>query len=176
MNSHVDWEVVLSGDLNWSLDRDNQFTRIMSAAVEKMNLVPLCREHQVDYTHIHTENKSVSTIDHYILSPGVPALVEWCDPVHRGDNLSRHSPIFLRQQIKNHGTIKPSKRVRRSRPAWKKATEEETASYTAQSEEQLSNSPVHQSAMTLTVRWRNIVEPRTSWCWTSSVAWWRPAT
>ena len=89
VSSHSDCEVVWSGDLNWSMDRDNQFTRTMSSTVDRVNLVPLWKQHEVDFTHIHTDNMSTSTIDHFILSPGLLALVEGCGPVHWGDNLSR---------------------------------------------------------------------------------------
>ena len=45
---------------------------------------------------MHTNSISISVIDHFMVSRRLLELVEDCGPVHRGDNLSRHSAIILR--------------------------------------------------------------------------------
>ena len=65
----------------------------------------------------------MSTIDHFIVSPCLLPLVTFCGPIHRGDNLSRHSPIIVRLKL---GTLSLKKKVSSllpSRPSCSKAEE-----------------------------------------------------
>ena len=88
-------DVLWSGDMNWDMKRDSKFSNIMRDFVEKMGLVTLWSKQEVDFTHIHTDNKSTSTVDHFILSPRLIPLVAGAGVIHRGDNLSRHCPIWV---------------------------------------------------------------------------------
>jgi hypothetical protein len=57
-------------------------------------------------------------------------LVESCQVLHRGDNLSRHSPILLRLNV---GDIPSKKKVnirKLKKPAWHKVTEDKSKSLT----------------------------------------------
>ena len=65
VKSIPDCDTIWSGDLNWSIERDNQFTRAVNGTAERLGLSALWKEHTIDYTHIHTDKKSVSTIDHF---------------------------------------------------------------------------------------------------------------
>jgi hypothetical protein len=99
--------------------------------------VPVWKHHPVDYTHMHTDHKSTSTLDHFLISPRLLPLVDECGPLHRGDNLSRHSPIFLRirlGELPAHRKI-PSQVPRR--PAWARAVEQQLEQYTAALQEKL---------------------------------------
>ena len=48
----------------------------------------------VSHTHIHTDNASLSTIDHFLVDPALLNVIEDATAVHLGDNMSRHSPII----------------------------------------------------------------------------------
>ena len=85
-------EVIWAADMNWDQRRDNHFTRTVSAAMTRLGLTSVWEGREIDYTHMHTDNVSSSTIDHFLVSRRLLDLVEDCGPVHRGDNLSRHSP------------------------------------------------------------------------------------
>ena len=87
--------------MNWDISRYNHFTRTVTAAVKQLGLVSLWQDGNTDFTHVHTDGVGRSTIDHFLLSPRLLDLVEEFGPVHRGDNLSRHSPIFLKLQLGN---------------------------------------------------------------------------
>ena len=81
---------------------------------------------------MHTDGVSTSTIDHFLVSRKLLREVVDCGPVHSGDNLSRHSPIFLRLRLgdvcsRQAATQPPPRRM----PAWEKATGEEIHNYTA---------------------------------------------
>ena len=94
-NSTYD-EVVWGSDLNWDITRNTCFSRTMTSFVERTGLLPFWPEHPVPYTHVHTDGKSKSTIDHFLMSPRLVPLVSECGVVERGDNLSRHCPIWVK--------------------------------------------------------------------------------
>ena len=57
--------VVWAGDMNWDMQRNSAFSRKMKDFVQQMGLVSLWNLHQIDFSHIHTDNKSVSTMDDF---------------------------------------------------------------------------------------------------------------
>ena len=131
-------EVIWAGDMNWDMSRNNHFTQIVGAAVQRLGLTSVWKDREISHTHVHTDYVSTSTLDHFILSPRLLNLVEECGPVHRGDNLSRHSPIFLSLRLGDlplrQATEQPPPR---RTPAWDRATDQEKAAYTAELERRL---------------------------------------
>ena len=129
-NSSYD-DVVWGSDLNWDPSRNSFFAWTMQSFVDRNGVVPLWSEHPVPYTHVHTDGKSKSTIDHFLVSPRLVPLVADCGVVERGDNMSRHCPIWVKFKL---GTL-PLKKESRSwipkRTCWSKSTEEERVTYTA---------------------------------------------
>ena len=125
-------DVVWGSDVNWDIRRNTHFSRTMASFVERSGLVSLWSEHPVPYTHVHTDGKSKSTIDHFLLSPRLVPLVAECGVVERGDNLSRHCPIWVKIQLGSL-PIRPSASrawVPR-KPCWSKANTEELDNYTS---------------------------------------------
>ena len=92
----------------------------------------------MDHTHVHKDGIGTSIIDHFLVSRKLLGLVEDCGPVHRGDNLSRHSAIFLSLRL---GEIfcrqEAAKAPPRRMPAWDRATPEELHCYTSSLHERL---------------------------------------
>ena len=115
-------DIIWNGDLNWDMDRNTGFSILLSNFVDRIGLVSLWRHHQADYTHVHTDNVATATLDHFLVNERLLPLVQDCQALHRGDNMSRHSPIMLRLNV---GAI-PSKQKESSwlprKPAWYKAT------------------------------------------------------
>ena len=58
-------------------------------------------QHAVNYTHIHVDLHSTSTLDHFICNEGLLPYIIDAGVLHLGDNLSRHSPIMLRLNTGN---------------------------------------------------------------------------
>ena len=150
MSSSTYTDVVWGSDLNWDMARNTHFSRIMQSFTERVGLVSLWSHHQVPYTHIHTDGKSRSTIDHFLLSPRLLPLVDSCGVVERGDNLSRHCPLWVRLKL---GVLplplRPS--CRRTwlakKPCWSKASTEEVYDYTAKLETKLTSLAVPHSVL-----------------------------
>ena len=61
-------------------------------------------------------------LDHFLVSESLLPLIETCQVLHGGDNLSRHSPMLLKLRVgeipirRKDSTWKPKK------PAWHKVT------------------------------------------------------
>ena len=81
------------------------WSRTVAAALEQLRLTSVWDAQYIDYTHVHTDGIATSTIDHFLISSRLVGLVEECGPVHRGDNLSRHSPIFLRLKLRGSQAV-----------------------------------------------------------------------
>ena len=124
-------DVVWGSDLNWDMRRNTHFSRTMSSFVERTGLVSLWSRHPVPYTHVHTDQKSRSTIDHYLLSPRLVPLVSECGIVERGDNLSRHCPIWVKIRLGALPLKQSEKTWVPKKTCWSKATPQEIDSYTA---------------------------------------------
>ena len=123
-------EVLWAADMNWDPSRDNHFTRTVAASLDRMGLTSVWKGRTVDYTHVHTDGVHTSTIDHFLVSRQLLEMVEECGPVHRGDNLSRHSAILLSLRLggmnRKKETVQPPPR---RMPAWDRATYEELENY-----------------------------------------------
>ena len=131
-------EVVWAADLNYDMKRDNHFTRTVAAALTRMGLTSVWQGRDVGHTHIHIDGIGTSTINHFLVSPRLLELIEDCGPVHRGDNLSRHSAIFLSLRLGEVTRRQPAAQPPpRRMPAWDRATPEELHGYTAALHEKL---------------------------------------
>ena len=123
-------DVVWGSDINWDTSRNTYFARSMASFVERLGLVPLWSEHPVPYTHVHTDGKSKSTIDHFLISPRLIPLVSECGIVERGDNLSRHCPIWVKIRLGDLPLRTGAEAWIPKKPCWSKATEHDVNSYT----------------------------------------------
>ena len=132
-------DVIWAGDLNWDMKRATYFSRTMYAFVERLGLVSLWSNHPVRYTYMHTDNKSSSVLDHFLLSPRLLNLVEGCGVVERGDNLSGHCPIWVKLRLGTLPVKRGTAREVARKPAWSKATEDHVLQYTSDLEQRLLN-------------------------------------
>ena len=130
---HIIW----GSGLNWDPIRNTQFSRALEHFVAYMGLVPLWENHPVPYTHVHTDGKARSVLDHFLISPCLLPLVEGCGIVERGDNRSRHCPIWLKIRLGSLPIKKPCPKWIPRRPDWSKATPEDKSSYSQHLEARL---------------------------------------
>ena len=75
-------QVIWAADMNWDTSRDNHFTRTVAAALDRIGLTSVWEGRSVDFTHIHTDGVTTSTLDHFLVSQQLLGLVEECGPVH----------------------------------------------------------------------------------------------
>ena len=113
---------LICGDWNFDPSRQSGFAEIVREFNVRCGLVSTWESFEVDHTHIHTDYKSTSILDHFMVNEALLPFIADCGPLHLGDNLSRHSPIML---ILNVGDIPVKEPVvppaLPKRPAWYKA-------------------------------------------------------
>ena len=123
-------DCLIGGDFNFDMSRNSGFVNIVKQFLEKTNLRSVWETFNIDYTHVHTDMKSLSTIDHFFVNQRLLDRIKDAGPIHLGDNLSRHSPIMVKIElpdIPEKAEIPTVPVVRR--PAWYKATQVEKDLY-----------------------------------------------
>ena len=131
-------DILWNGDLNYDKSRNSGFVVTLGRFLERVGLVSVWDHYPVDYTHIHTDFVSTSTLDHFVVNERLIDLILDCGTMHLGDNPSRHSPIVLKLNLAAIPLKVEVKPTCRRRPAWYKATEEDTRKYTMELHNRLS--------------------------------------
>ena len=88
-------DCLCAGDWNYDQRRKSGFAASMQQFLERMGLVSVWEKFPIDFTHLHTDDKSTSILDNFYVNERLLHYVESAAPLHLGDNLSRHSPIML---------------------------------------------------------------------------------
>ena len=123
-------DVLWNGDINYVPSRNSGFARNISSFLERVGLTSVWEHFPIDYTHIHTDLKSVSTLDHFIANRRLIERITDCGVMHLGDNPSRHSPIILKLDIGSIPKRSKTQKKKRNQPAWYKATQEDKDNFT----------------------------------------------
>ena len=134
-------EVIFGADFNWDRSRNTGYVACMERWVERIGLQDVWDTYPVDYTHVHTDMRSLSTLDRFLVSPGLLPHITDAGPIHLGDNPSRHSPIMLKLSLESLPIKKPCSQTIPKRPAWYKAEEADINSYTFQLHNKLADLP-----------------------------------
>ena len=132
-------DCILQGDLNWDMGRTTGFSSSMKQFMEKVGLLSVWEHHPVNYTHMHTDLVSTSTIDHFLVNERLLSVIVDAGVLHLGDNLSRHSPIMMKLDL---GQLPLQKRVKTSvprRPSWYKAEQSQLDELTRSVHDKLSS-------------------------------------
>ena len=124
-------DVLWCGDLNWHMPRQTGFSLIMRRFLDKLGLISVWDHHQIDYTHVHTDDRTFTTLDHFVCNERILPLITDCAVMHYGDNNSRHSPIMLRLKVGALPLRQDKDEVRQKRPGWYKANETHISNYKA---------------------------------------------
>jgi exonuclease III len=77
------------------MGRNTGFSSSMRQFMERVGLLSVWDHHPVNYTHMHTDMVSTSTIDHFLVNERLLSVIVDAGVLHLGDNLSRHSPIMI---------------------------------------------------------------------------------
>ena len=119
-------DCILGGDLNYDPSRGSGFANTVRDFMLKIGLVSVWDKFPVQFTHVHTDMKSFSLIDHFFVNERLLEQVEDAGVIHLGDNLSRHSPITMRVNIPDISVkVVEYTPLSRQKPAWYKATDED---------------------------------------------------
>ena len=135
-------DVLWCGDLNWEMTRQTGFSVTVRTFLDRLGLTSLWEHHEVDYTHVHTDDKSFTSLDHFVCNERLLPLVKDCGVCHFGDNNSRHSPIVVKLDMGALPLREKTSEVKPRRPAWYKASEVQIAKYKADLRGRLQAIPV----------------------------------
>ena len=124
------------------MSRQTGFSLTVRRFLDRLGLTSLWEHHDIDYTHVHTDDRSVTSLDHFICNERLLPLVTDAGVLHFGDNTSRHSPIMVRLDMGALPVKQKSTEVRPRRPAWYKASEAHIKSYKADLQGRLEAIPV----------------------------------
>ena len=127
--------VLVAGDLNCHIARRTRFTQTIQNFFHNLNLEFLWEVENdkidtIDYTFLFTSDHvaATSTIDHFICNTPVHEAVAEAGVIHDPDNLSNHSPIFIKLVIDDLNTdIERS--YSKKKVNWADATTENKADY-----------------------------------------------
>ena len=125
-------DCIIGGDINFDSTRRSGFSNAVRDFFSRLGLVTVWEKFPIDFTHIHTDMKSFSTLDHFFVNQELLDHVVDAGPLHLGDNLSRHSPIMMKIQLSQEvtGRAEYPDKPRMRKPAWYKATPDDKNSYT----------------------------------------------
>ena len=146
LDSNVYDDCLLGGDFNFDPRRNTGFANIVHEFLEKIGLKSVWDKFPIDFTHIHTDFKSTSILDHFFVNSSLLERIVDAQSIHLGDNISRHSPIMLKFQvpsvpltlINDRQAFVPKMR----RPAWYKASLEDKTYYHDLLNQKLDELPV----------------------------------
>ena len=129
---------LVSGDFNYDARRNSGFARSMAAFLDRIGLVSVWEHYPIDFTFLHTDNKSSSVIDNFYVDQGLLQFIEAAGPLHLGDNPSGHTPIMLTLKVPEIATQPLEEQVKPpSRLGWKRADQGQVNQYTANLKERL---------------------------------------
>ena len=119
LTSEIFDDLIWGGDLNWHKGRNTGFAESMERFLNKHDLVTVWDHFTCSHTHIHTDFKSTSLIDHFIVNKRLLQHID-CAPIHLGDNLSRLSPIILKLNVENLPCKSSTNESQPRKPSWQK--------------------------------------------------------
>jgi hypothetical protein len=124
------------------MSRQTGFSVTVRTFLDRLGLISLWEKHEIDYTHVHTDDKSFTSLDHFVCNQRLLPLVKDCGVMHFGDNNSRHSPIMVKLDMGALPLREKTNEVRPKRPAWYKASEAQISQYKADLQGRLQAIPV----------------------------------
>ena len=132
LDSNTFDDCIVGGDINFDSTRSTGFANTVRNFFSRLGLVSAWQKFPIDFTHIHTEMKSLATLDHFFVNQRLLDCIVDAGPVHLGDNLSRHSPIMIKIKLSQGVTLRSLEQdiPRPRKPAWYKATLEDKDKYT----------------------------------------------
>ena len=149
-------DIIWMADFNWDKIRNTGFTNVMNNFVKKLELHDAWDTFPVDYTHIHTDLKSMSTIDRILVNKRLIGCLVDAGALHLGDNLSRHSPIMVKLDLGSIPKNVQSNNRTIRRPAWDKAEVEDIDTYTSELDLKLRNLVIPDSLFCLDPHCKNL--------------------
>ena len=137
---NVEYDNILwCGDINADFGRNSRFCDIVRSFINEHQLKQAWMNFQIDSTFSSPANESTSIIDHFVYNNSLSSSIIDAGVIHRGDNLSGHSPIYLKLSTTELHRKIPIPRQFHPKQCWKKASEADKTDYKQMLNQQLNN-------------------------------------
>ena len=131
--------ILWCGDINADFRRNSRFTTIVKDFIKDHQLQQSWMHFQVDFTFSSPANNSTSVIDHFMYNIALCDHVVDAGVIHRGDNMSGHSPVFLKLRTDELPRTPNVTRQYYPKKCWKKATQNDSQCYKRMLGQQLND-------------------------------------
>ena len=98
-------KLIMGGDWNYNSGIDTAFTRAINEGLTRLGAESLWKHKSIEFTYNH--GKTRSTLDHFMVSKELIPVITDMGVIHRGDNLSGHSPIYMTLEVNQIRKQKP---------------------------------------------------------------------
>ena len=128
----------MAGDFNWHWDRNTQISSRLLDWFNKLKLVSVWQDHEIDFTHTHVDLSSCQVLDHFMVSMNVRNKIVGANVKHSGYTPSRHDVIWFTMEIDGFDKNIPDTEEKMKLPDWARASEDAVHHYTSYLHEKLT--------------------------------------
>jgi len=121
--------LMISGDINCDFTRASGFVDKVKQYMVEKGLCTIWNNYPVDYTYVHTDKESVSTIDHFIVNRDVLNLCAAAGVDHQYSDGIFHSPIYAHLNLGSIDKIEQTRDSFIPKIAWYKASKQDIDRY-----------------------------------------------
>ena len=122
-------QALLLGDLNADFSRNTRFVRTVKTFCQTNNLETAWNSFPIDYSYSSPSDTSFSTLDHFLVTAELSTFITDAGVIHRGDNISGHSPIYLELSVLCLPKKTFPEALKLPKQNWKEATQEDKIQY-----------------------------------------------
>jgi len=132
---HILW----NGDLNADFNKNSSFVNTVSEFIDNCQLQKAWDKFRVDFTYCSHNDTSFSRIDHFIYNEKLNENIIDAGIIHHGDNVSGHSPIYIKLKTDNLPRIEESEQTYYPKQDWNKANKTDIINYKMNLQNRMSN-------------------------------------
>ena len=125
VHDHIIW----SGDINADFSRTTRHVEIVKEYCIKQQLTHVWQHHDIDFTYSSPDDSAFSCIDHFFYSSSLSDHILEAKAIHRGDNISGHSPICMSVKVSQLSHIVKRDPIRKPKQNWSRATDSDISKY-----------------------------------------------
>ena len=131
--------IIIAGDINCDFNRTTGFVNRVKDYIVQNNLFTLWNNFPVDYTYIHTDKESKSTIDHFIVNVVMADVCTAGGVDHQYSDGIFHSPAYIHLDVGNIPMYEQNNDTFVPKVAWYKASQNDIDTYKYNFENALKN-------------------------------------
>jgi hypothetical protein len=134
VHDHIIW----NGDINADFSRTTRHVNLVKEYYIKQQFTYAWQHHNIDFTYSSPDDSSFSCIDHFLYSTSLKDHILDAKVIHRGDNISGHSPIIMSVKVSQLAHIVKRDPVRKPKQNWSRATDRDIVKYKSTLNEKLN--------------------------------------